>query len=141
MSWSAVFNLSALQRGCLTPATCTKFYGCISRSPMCWLAFIPRSGVNSSFTMTDSTEYFLLFLRFRIVTQVIPSGFNSELFHICKTFLVRIISSCPTYFVVSTLTFAPPVYMKADCFSFQDHFCVNFLRIFTVFDCTNRIGC
>ena len=107
MSWSAIFNLSAPQLSCLTPATCTKFSGCTSRSPMCWLAFAPRSGVNSSFTMMNSTEYFLSFLGFRILTLVTPLCFNSDIFHICKNFLVGLISSCPTYFAGSTLTVPP----------------------------------
>ena len=84
ISWSAVFALVvSLLCGILMLATCPKFSGCISRSPMCWLAFAPSSGVNSSLTTANSTEYFLLFFGFRILTQVIPSGFNSDLFHIC----------------------------------------------------------
>ena len=73
---------------------------------MCWLAFAPKSGVNFSFAMTNSMEYFLSFLRFQIMTPVTPSGSNSDLFHICKT-LVRLISLCPTYFAGSTLTVSP----------------------------------
>ena len=133
---AGISNLSAPQHGCLKPATHTKFSGCILRSAMCWLAVAPGSGINFSFTTTNSKEYFLPFLGFQIVT---PSRFNSGLFHIDKTFLVGLISSCPTYFAGSTLKVAPQSTWKRIAFPFR--VCVNFLRIFTVFDCTNRIGC
>ena len=115
MNWSVVFNLSAPHVGCLMPATCTKFCGCISRSPMCWLAFAPRSGINFSFTTTNTKEYFLSFLGFWIMT---PSLFNSDLFHIWKTFLVGLISLCPTYFTGSTLTVTPQSTWKRIAFPF-----------------------
>lgn len=65
ISWSVVLTLVvSLLYGILALATCLKFSGWISRSPISWLAFAPSSGVNSSLTTTKSTEYFLLFFGF-----------------------------------------------------------------------------
>ena len=67
----------------------------------------------------NSIEYLRRFFGLRKVTRHVPSGFNSVLFHICKTRILGLMSFTLTYLIGNTFTVAPQVKSKSSQFLFK----------------------
>lgn len=80
----------------------------------------------------------LVFLDFSS-SRVTSSGFNSNLFHICSTFLVGLIFFVSCILCRQDINSRSAVHMKENLLPFKYHFGINFF-FSTMFNCTDRIG-